>query len=200
MQHNSAFELTKPSLLVIACGWLACLLVVAAPVSAQQHPGVKCIVDGDLQCRVQYSVEFGQGQVFFGSKAGVNLFQTKVVRQIELGQQPEQALVLKANHQLALTNQVQQQRCPVTGDLINNEHELLIAGVRVFFHDGAAKEKMQAAESTWHRAQQVFASEAFAKSYISRVEPPQQTPVVVADGSSKLPTQNDGSADSATTR
>ena len=94
--------------------------------------------------------------------------------------------MLKANHQLALTKQVQQKRCPISGESIQKEHELAIAGVRIFFRDSAAKKEMQAAKSTWHRAQQVFASDAFAKNFVKAKQAPKE-PVAVADGSSKLP-------------
>ena len=200
MQLRQSNHFNKSNLLAIACGWLACLLITTASVSAQQYPGVKCVVDGNLQCKVQHSVEFGQGDVFFGSQAGVEHFQTNVIEKIKLGQQPEQTLVLKANHQLALTNQVQQQRCPVTGKSIEDEQQLVIAGVRVFFHDSAAKEEMQTAESTWHRAQQVFASEAFTKNFVARKKTPPQESVAVAAGASKLPVTDSNNADSATTR
>ena len=161
MQFCQSIHINKSNLLANACGWLACLLITTASVSAQQYPGVKCIVDGNLQCEVQHSVEFGPGKVFFGSQPSVEHFQNNVIEKIKLGQQPEHTLVLKANHQLALTNQVKQQCCPVTGESIEKEQQLVIAGVKVFFHDTAAKEKMLAADSTWHRAQQVFASERF---------------------------------------
>jgi len=200
MQLNQAIHFIKPNLLVIACSWLACLLINATPVSAQQYPGVKCIVDGNLQCKVQHSIKFGQGDVFFGNQANADLFQANVLDKLKLGQQPKQALVLKANHQLALTNQVKQQHCPITGKSIEEKQQLMIAGVKVFFHDSASKEKMQAAESTWHRAHQVFATAAFAKNFIVLAKPPEAATATVADGSSKLPTNNDGQADSPTTR
>lgn len=200
MQLNQAIQFIKPNTLAIACVWLACLLLTATPVSAQQYPGVKCIVDGNLQCKARHSVKFGQGEVFFGSQVNADRFQTNVVNKLKLGQQPEPALVLKANHQLALTNQVKQQRCPVTGKSIEEQQQLVIAGVKVFFHDLASKEKMQAAESTWHRAQQVFATDAFAKSFIVQAKPLEAATATVADGSSKLPTSNDGQANSPTTR
>ena len=199
MQLHQAILSNKPNLLAIACGWLACLAITASPVSAQQYPGVKCIVDGNLQCKVQHSVEFGHGNIFFGNQAGVEHFQSNVLEKLKRGQQPEQALVLKANHQLALTNQVEQRRCPVTNKAIEREHQLVIAGVKVFFHDSAAREKMQAVKSTWHRAQQVFASDAFAKSFV-RAKQAQQAPVAVADGSNKLPPENSSKAITPTTR
>ena len=99
-----------------------------------------------------------------------------------------------------VTNQVQQELCPMTEKSINTEHHSMIAGVKVFFHDDAAKEKMQAAESTWHRAQLVFASDAFAKNFTVRKRPPQQAAIAVADESSKLSAKDSSEADSATTR
>ena len=186
MQFPQAIFSIKPNLLAIACSWLACLAITTSPVSAQQYPGVKCIVDGNLQCKVQHSVKFERGKVFFGNQTGVEYFQKKVLDKIKRGQQPEQSLVLKANHQLALTKQVQQQRCPVSGKSIQKEHELAIAGVRIFFHDSAAKKELQAAKSTWHRAQQVFASDAFSKNFVRAKQAPEE-PITVADGSTKLP-------------
>ena len=209
MQIHPDNHFIKPNLLAIACGWLACLLIAAAPVSAQQYPGVKCIVNGNSQCSVRHSVKFGQGNVFFGSQAAVAHFQNRVLDKLELSQQPEQSLMLKANHQLAVTKQVKQKRCPITGKSIEKDQFLVIAGVKVFFHDSEAKTKMKAAESTWHRAQKVFASDAFAKNFVVQEKPLVQAAKVaqaepsvaeVADSSSKLPAVNKGQANPPATR
>ena len=204
MQLNHSQYFNKSNLLALAISWLVCLMNTASPVAAQQYPGVKCVVDGNLQCKVQYSVEFGQGNVFFGNKAGFEHFQNNVLRKLKRGQQPERSLVLKANHQLALTNQVRQKCCPVSGKPFEKEHHLVIAGVKVFFHDSTAREKMQAAESTWHRAQQVFTSDAFAKSFVRakpvRAKQEPQKAITVADGSTKPPLEKSSQAKSRTTR
>ena len=197
MQLQPVFHFVKLNLPAIACGWLVCLLITAAPVSAQQYPGVKCVVDGNLQCKIQHSVKYAQGNVFFSSEAGVKHFNANVLEKLELGQQPDQSLILKANHQLALTNQVRQQLCPVTGKRIEKEHKLVIAGVKVFFHDSAAKAKIKSLESSWHRAQQVFAPDAFAKNFV-RVKKSQEAPAIVADSSSNLPAKKDEREDSPT--
>ena len=196
-------------LLAIMCGWLACLIFGDATVVAQQYPGVKCIVDGSQQCRIEHTVEFNWdkksadkkclGKIFFSSQDAADQFQARVVKKLKLDRQPDSSLLLKANHQLALTGQVKQQRCPLTGKSIDQEHQLLIAGVKVCFYDAAAKNKLESLESTWHRAERVFAWQVFAKSFSKRVEPVRQAGVAVADelassivsedDSSRLPTK-----------
>ena len=64
-------------LLAIMYGCLACLLFGETPAVAQQYPGVKCIIDGNQQCRIEHSVEFNWdqksvdkkclGKIFFSS-------------------------------------------------------------------------------------------------------------------------------------
>ena len=197
-------------LLAIMCGWLACLIFGDATVVAQQYPGVKCIVDGNQQCRIEHSVEFNWdqnsvdqkclGKIFFSSQHAANQFQARVVKKLKLDQQPASSLLLKANHQLALTSQVKQQKCPVTGKSIDQEHQLLIAGVKVCFHDAAARNKVELLESTWQRAERVFASQVFAKSFSKRVEPARRAGVAVADESASGIVSNDDSTGLPTKR
>ena len=62
----------KSKLLAITCGWLVCLFVADATAVAQQYPGIKCIIDGHHQCQIRYSVEFGQGTIYFASQNAVS--------------------------------------------------------------------------------------------------------------------------------
>ena len=148
-----------------AVGWCACWQGNTVVV-AQQYPGIKCIIDGNQQCRIEHSIEFNWdqksvdkkclGKIFFSSQHAAKRFQARVVDKLKLDQQPDSSLLLKANHQLTLTGQVEQQRCPLTGKSIAPEHQLLIAGVKVCFHDAAAKNKVELLETTWHRAERVL--------------------------------------------
>lgn len=194
MQPNHQTPFAKSKLLAILCGLLVCLFVADATAVAQQYPGVKCIIDGHHQCQIRYAVEFGQGTIYFASQSAVEQFETLVIDKIKLGQEPRPSLVLKANHQLAVTGQVKQKFCPVTGKSVNKEHQLLIAGVSVFFHDMAAKKKMQSLDSTWHRARHVFNPDVFAKSFSVSLKPNQQAGIAVADGSTKQTTVKAASA------
>ena len=197
-------------LLAIMYGCLTCLLFGEAAAVAQQYPGVKCIIDGNQQCRIEHSVEFNWdqnsvdqkclGKIFFSSQHAANQFQARVVKKLKLDQQPASSLLLKANHQLALTSQVKQQKCPVTGKSIDQEHQLLIAGVKVCFHDAAARNKVESLESTWQRAERVFASQVFAKSFSKRVEPARRAGVAVADESASGIVSNDDSTGLPTKR
>jgi len=139
LKHQVSFA--KQKLLVTMCGWLACLLGGDPVAVAQQYPGIKCIIDGNQQCRTEHTVEFNWdkeskgkkcfGKIFFSSQDAADQFQTHVVSKLELGQQPDYLLLLRANHQLALTGQVKQQLCPITEKSIDSEHQLLIAGVKM---------------------------------------------------------------------
>lgn len=202
MQPYHQTPSAKQKLLAIMCGWLVCLLAGNTVVVAQQYPGIKCIIDGNQQCRIEHSIEFNWdqksvdkkclGKIFFSSQHAAKRFQARVVDKLKLDQQPDSSLLLKANHQLTLTGQVEQQRCPLTGKSIAPEHQLLIAGVKVCFHDAAAKNKVELLETTWHRAERVFASQVFAKSFSKRVEPVRQAGVAVADESaSGIVSEND---------
>ena len=191
LKHQVSFA--KQKLLVTMCGWLACLLSGDPVAVAQQYPGIKCIIDGNQQCRTEHTVEFNWdkeskgkkcfGKIFFSSQDAADQFQTHVISKLELGQQPDYLLLLRANHQLALTGQVKQQLCPITEKSIDSEHQLLIAGVKIHFHDAAAKNKVESQEATWQRAKQVFAPPVFARSFSKRGEPAKQAGVAVADES-----------------
>ena len=193
MQSPRSIFYAAPKLLAIIFGCMTCLALNDAAAVAQQYPGVKCLIHGNQQCRMKYSAEFNWvrnskdkesiGKVFFSSQAAATKFKSRVAEKLKLDQAPDESLLLKANHQLALTGQVTQQLCPLSGKPMDQKHQLLIAGVPVCFSDAATKNKVDSLESTWHRAERIFASPAFAKSFVKQVEPQPQAVIAVADGS-----------------
>jgi hypothetical protein len=152
---------------------LAMLIAICGVADAQQLPGVKCIVDGQRQCKTKHAVPLGGGEVFFSSQSAAKRFTDLVLGQQTAKANPQRdAWVLRANHQLALTGQYRQCRCVITGDAIGESEQVLnesvstaVAGLRIYFKDAAAKEKLLAKKSLIDRVKIVFASNQFAKNF-----------------------------------
>ena len=152
---------------------LAMLIVICGVADAQQLPGVKCVVDGQRQCKTKYAVPLGGGEVFFSSQSAADRFTDLVLRQQPaVANGKREAWVLRANHQLALTGQYKQARCVITGAPIGESEQVLnesvsaaVAGLRIYFKDAAAKEKLLAKKSLIDRVKLVFSSIQFAKNF-----------------------------------
>jgi len=158
---------------------LATLIAIPGVSGAQQLPGVKCIVDGGRQCKTKYAVAFVGGEVFFSSQAAADRFSDLMLRQQPAtADKQREAWRLRANHQLALTGQYKQCRCVVTDAAIGEAEKAtgesvstVIAGLRVYVKDVAAKEKLLAQKRMIDRVKLVFASNQFAKNFaLSKVE------------------------------
>ena len=70
----------------------------------------------------------------------------------------------KANHQLVLTEQFEQTKCPITGQKLNPEQMTSVADVEVQFCCGNCKGKVEKAEGDDQIAL-VFADKAFDKAF-----------------------------------
>lgn len=141
-----------------------CTVMVSTPTNGQTYPGVKCPVNGRLQCQVRHAVKWREGQVYFSSRAAVDDFRSRN-SPADVHKYLKPALILKANHQLVLTGQYTQRRCPITGNFTSDEFQIRIAGVKIYLHDAIAKKRLQEIESTLGRAKLVFADSTFAKTF-----------------------------------
>jgi len=70
----------------------------------------------------------------------------------------------KANHQLVLTRQARQVKCPLAGKAVNKEQSVKVAGVNVSFCCGNCKGKVAAAEGD-AQLELAFSDAAFAKGF-----------------------------------
>lgn len=124
--------------------------------------GVKCIMDGVRSCNTQYWQEYQQGRVFFSSQENADRFRQAINDPVF---DPPASLLMRANHQLALTGQVKQIACPVTGEALDYRHKLHLAGVAIYFSDPQSRESIETLEGMIPRVERVFHPNVFDQSF-----------------------------------
>jgi hypothetical protein len=162
--------------------FFACLLAMSATSNGQTYPGVKCVVDGSKQCLTRHNAEWLDGKVYFSSETAVKKFRSKLSNSATK-RHPDPSLTLKANHQLVLTGQYRQVRCPVTGEKPTNSIKLQVAGINVYFNNEKARSQLLTRKTTFARASQIFDSQKFCEAFSSakRLEKKSPTPVAGAN-------------------
>lgn len=143
---------------------VACLVAVPTSASAQIYPGVKCVVDGEKQCKVRHAAKWHQGEIFFSSRSAKESFVAKAASPRQNKHQCA-SLILKANHQLALTGQYAQHQCPITGKRYSKTFQLPVAGLKIYLHDSTSKAQLRSIDSTLEKAKVVFAASEFTKTF-----------------------------------
>lgn len=168
----------------VACLFASFFLLAASPVLllGQEHhddlgklkrsidlTGIKCIVSGVANADPAYTASFKQGVVYFSSEAAADHFRfwtsPKHAASAVLFDSEIAGLIVKANHQLALTEQYVQSHCPVTGNPINGKYSLRIGGLKIAFENKTASQVVQKHNSLIHRATFVFADQAFDRAF-----------------------------------
>lgn len=151
------------------------LLVGQEPAHPSSQPsidltGIKCIVSGVKNADADYGVKFKDGTVFFSNQQAANLFRAvtskKRVRS-SLIEPHVNRLIVKANHQLALTQQYTQTCCPITGESIDRKVQVRLGGVDVAFSDQFAAGAFGDQAALIRRAPLVFGESNFDQAFVA---------------------------------
>lgn len=133
---------------------LAVLLVAGATVVAGDVDlkGVKCVVAN--KAATEKSADYRDGKVYFccGNCAGKFTASPK-------------KFATKANHQLVATKQFEQKACPFSGQDVNPDTAIKLAGVSVGFCCNNCKGKVEGADDEAAKLKLVFANKAFEKGF-----------------------------------
>lgn len=140
----------KARALIMSFGIVA---LVSAAISAADISleGVKCLMNPKAPAKESKSVEYKEGKVFFCCDNCAGKFDAE-----------KQAT--KANHQLVMTKQYKQEKCPLSGGKLNADQTVEVGGVKVAFCCGNCKGKVAGAEGD-AQAELVFGEKAFEKGF-----------------------------------
>jgi YHS domain-containing protein len=132
-----------------------CAAVFAATLYAAEIDlkDVTCILNPKGPAKAETAVDYKGGKVFFCCQNCPKKF----------AEEPTKYAV-KANHQLVLTKQAKQEKCPLTGNPLNPEQTVKVSNVEVTFCCPNCKGKVAAAEGD-EQAELVFSDTAFAKAF-----------------------------------
>lgn len=115
--------------------------------------GIKCPVAGNKPAKAGTEVDYKGGKVFFCCQNCPKAFGADTAKFAE-----------KANHQLAATKQAKQLKCPLTGEDINPDAKVSIAGVDVNFCCEGCQGKVTKAKDA-EKVTLVFADKPFDKAF-----------------------------------
>jgi len=134
---------------------LALALPVALAVSALaadvKLDGVKCLVAGSQPAKAANASDYKGGKVFFCCGNCKKKFDDAPA-----------ALSVKANHQLVVTGQAKQAKCPLSGGPCKEDKFVEVSGAKVFFCCDNCKGKVAGAKGD-EQAALVFSDAAFEK-------------------------------------
>lgn len=142
-------------LAVAASGMLA--LTAARAADEKKEVEVKCPVSGKPISK-EHAVAYKEGEVYFCCPNCPKAFEKDTAK-----------FATKANHQLVLTEQYEQAKCPLTGNKLNPEQTVEVADVEVQFCCGNCKGKVAKAEGE-EQINLVFADKAFDKGFQKKEE------------------------------
>ena len=142
----------KASHLLGTLGALWILSLAAQTLPPADLSKAKCPVSGRAVDK-EYSVSFAGGKVYFCSDNCVPLFSNNSV-----------PYAVKAHHQLAVTGQAKQEKCPLTGKPIDATKKVDIDGVSVAFCCEKCQGKISKATPD-QQMQDCFNAEAFKKAF-----------------------------------
>ena len=138
-------------LAVAASGMLA-LTAARAADETKKEAELKCVVSGKPADKAN-AVAYKEGEVYFCCMNCPKAFAKDTAK-----------FSTKANHQLVMTEQYEQAKCPLTGQKLNPEQKVEVAGVEVQFCCGNCKGKAEKAKGDEQIAL-VFADKAFDKGF-----------------------------------
>jgi YHS domain-containing protein len=113
---------------------------------------IKCIMSGKAVAK-DATADFNGGKVYFCCKNCVAKFEKDNTK-----------FVSKANHQLALTEQVKQKACPLSGKDIDSKTTIKVSDVDVAFCCGNCQKKASSLEGE-KQIELLFNKDAFKKSF-----------------------------------
>lgn len=153
----------------------AAMFAIVASSHAQDLSGIKCVVNGDANASPDATVDYRDAKVHVCCPKCVKAFMAN----------PD-AFATRANHQLVLTGQYQQAKCPITGGEVDPKVTSNVAGTSVAFCCPNCVKKVDAAEEMADRAKLVFGNEAFEKSFV-KAEVPAAVEVVIDLAKARCP-------------
>jgi len=119
---------------------------------AAKKPAAKCPVSGKV-CKKEFAVAHNGGQVFFCCPNCPKAFAANTAK-----------FAAKANHQLVLTGQAKEVKCPIAGRKLNPKTAIDVAGVKVAFCCNNCKGKAVKAEGN-AQIELIFNDKSFAKAF-----------------------------------
>ena len=120
--------------------------------------GVKCVVAGTAAAKEENAVDYREGKVYFCC--------TNCPKKFE---KDKAAFATKANHQLVATKQYEQTACPFSGNKLDTEKNIEVAGTKVSFCCDGCKAKAEKMKDD-EKLESVFSEKAFAKAKFVKVE------------------------------
>jgi YHS domain-containing protein len=137
----------------IALGLLLPALLAASVWAADiKLEGVKCLVAGSKAASSEQSAAHKGGKVFFCCGNCKKAFETAPAK-----------FTVKANHQLVVTGQAKQSKCPLSGIACKEDKFVDVAGAKVHFCCDNCKAKVADAKGD-EQAALVFSDAAFEKA------------------------------------
>ena len=141
------------SLLVAAFG----LLLTSVIAEEVKLDGIKCIVQKDKPAKADKSADYKDGKVYFCCDGCPKAFAK------DQAKDGDKKFSTKGNTQLVATGQAKQHKCPLSGEDLNKDTEITVAGAKVQFCCNKCKgavEKLKGDE----QADSVFGEKAFEKA------------------------------------
>lgn len=143
---------TKTTLLILA---LVTSLVLPRLIADEKDKlnGAKCLVAAKNAAKADKSVEYRGAKIYFCCENCPKAYAKDKAK-----------FATKANHQLTLTGQAKQEKCPLSGEAIDKDQTVDVAGVKVSFCCGNCKGKAEKAEGD-AKLELAFADTAFDKGF-----------------------------------
>ncbi len=115
--------------------------------------GAKCLVAAKNPAKADKSVEYRGAKIYFCCDNCPKAYEKDKAK-----------FATKANHQLTLTGQAKQEKCPLSGEAIDKDQTVDISGVKVSFCCGNCKGKAEKAEGD-AKLEIAFADKAFDQGF-----------------------------------
>jgi hypothetical protein len=145
-------------MMVVALSLVAVIGGSAAMANKVSLEGVKCLMMPKKDVKEDKFVEYKDAKVYFCCPGCVKKFSAD-----------SKPFAAKANHQLVLTKQYEQKKCPLSGGDINAEQHITVGDVKVGFCCGNCKGKAEKMEGDAQVAA-LFGDEAFKKAGYEKVK------------------------------
>ncbi len=141
----------------IVVSTIFCAIVLLAPTDtlSQDLSGIKCIVNGDKNATPDASVRYREGLVYVCCEQCAEKFRAKPT-----------AFATKANHQLVLTGQYRQAKCPISGSQVDSLYTANVGGTKIAFCCPSCLRKVSDVPEMADRAEKVFGNEAFDEAFV----------------------------------
>jgi hypothetical protein len=145
-------------MMVVALSLVAVIGGSAAMANKVSLEGVKCLMMPKKDVKEDKFVEYKDAKVYFCCPGCVKKFSAD-----------SKPFAAKANHQLVLTKQYEQKKCPLSGGDINAEQSVTVGDVKVGFCCGNCKGKAEKMEGD-AQVEALFGDEAFKKAGYAKVK------------------------------